>query len=174
MDRASFTLSPKANIFITIFVAGLLVFVYLHWRGERQIELIVFSVLTLLAATLYSIRGEVSLEPAMRELTTRRTWLGWPVRNVVFRVGAEDALYLKEDIYHSSSGPGIHIKHVLEVTGEVLSHDIDQPGPYIVISEGYAKNKVALEAFARHAAERLSVPLHDSRKFTDSLEKHES
>ncbi|CAB1075299.1 hypothetical protein D1AOALGA4SA_3119 [Olavius algarvensis Delta 1 endosymbiont] len=40
---------------ITALVAGLLVFVWLHWRGQRQTELIVFTVLTILASTLYRV-----------------------------------------------------------------------------------------------------------------------
>ena len=165
MTNAIFKLSPKATIFISILVAGLLVFVYLHWHGQRHTELIVFLVLTALAASLYTIRGEVSLEPGMRELSAKRFWLGWPVRHVVIRVGSDDELFLKEDVTHSRQGSGIHVAYDLKASGEVVSHDIKEAGPYLVISEGYEKNKIALEAFAQRAAETLSVPLHDDRRY---------
>jgi hypothetical protein len=165
MHIAIFKLSPKAKIFISILVAGLLVFVYLHWQGQRHTELIVFLVLTALAMTLYTIRGEVSLEPAKREVTARRRWLGWPVRHVVIRLGINDELFLKDDVTHSQKGSGIHVAYDLEASGKVVSHNITEPGPYLVISEGYARNKAALVAFARQAAEVLRVPLHDSRRY---------
>lgn len=170
--RASFPMSFKARVYSAIFVAGLLVFVYLHWRGQRQVELAVFSVLTALAATLFTIRGEVSLASGSREITGQRSWIGIPVRKIVVRVGSNDALYLTEDITHSSNGQGIHIVHELRAAGRLVSHDIDEPGPYIVIREGGPKNRARLEKFTEDIAESLGVPIDDSRRFTERLAKY--
>jgi hypothetical protein len=172
MNKVVFHLSLKAAIMISILVAGLLVFVWLHWRGQRQVELVVFSVLTVLATTLYTVRGEVYLTLPTREITGKRTWLGVPIRRIVVRVGSEDELHLTEDITHSTKGQGITVAHQLEASGQLLSHQSTEPGPYILISESHPKNRAMLEAFAKDASRCLGVPLNDTRRFTERLAEY--
>lgn len=171
MNSVVFKLSPKAMVYITLFVAGLLVFVWLHWRGQRQTELVVFSVLTALAATLYTIRSEVGLSMS-RELYGTRRWLGLTITKIVVRVGAEDRLYLTEDLTHNKGTQGVGVFHRLEASGQLVSHERDEPGPYIMASEAWTPNRAKLEVFAEQASKTLGVPLEDTRKFTERVKKH--
>ena len=164
MSKAVFRPSLKARIVNAILVAGLLVVVYAHWNGQRHTELIIFLVLTVLALSLFTLRGEVSLDAARREFTAKRLWLFWAVRNVVFRVGINDELFLEEDIIRHNRGTGFNVVVEFRVTGQVVSKSVQEPPPYIVISEEAARNKAALVAFVEQAAQALRLPLNDNRK----------
>ena len=170
MNKVVFKSSPKALVFTTALVAGLLVFVWLHWRGQRQVELVVFSVLTALAATLYTLRGDLSLSVATREISGRRTWLGVAFLKTVVRLGPDDALYLTEEIAHGK-GQGISVWHRLEASGQLVSHQGDKPGPYVLISQTWVPNRIKLVKFAEQASQSLGVSLEDSRKFTERLKQ---
>ena len=172
MTRMVFRPSPAAIVYTTLLVAGLLVFVWLHWRGQRQVELIVFMILTLLATTLYTIRGELSLSTEVREIAGRRTWLGIPLRKTVVRLGADDTMHLTEDLTHNKGGQGVGVSHRLEASGELISQQTSEPGPYILLSESYIRNRAMLEDFAHSAARSLDVSLHDSRKFTERVARY--
>ncbi|MDX1610148.1 MAG: hypothetical protein R3225_08505 [Halofilum sp. (in: g-proteobacteria)] len=171
MDRVVFRLSPKAMVYVTVLIAGLLVFVWLHWRGQRQVELIVFSLITALAATLYTLTSELSLSPTRREVTGKRTWLGMPIHRIAVRVGTEDALHLTEEITQHRTGQGISVWHRLEASGELLSRTTEEPGPYILASQTWPPHRARLVSFAERAANSLGVPLEDSREFTERIEK---
>ena len=89
MNRIVLKPSPAALFITSALVAGLLVFVWLHWRGQRQVELVVFSVLSVLAASLYTLRSELSLSVTSREISGERTCTG-------FNYCAEPATGIKE------------------------------------------------------------------------------
>lgn len=169
MNKTIFKISPKVIFINTALVAGLLVFVWLHWRGQRQTELIVFSVLTILASTLYTLRSELSLSGTSREICGKLTWLGLAIRRRVVRVGLDDALYLTEEI--SSRSQKIFVWHQLEASGRLVSPRSDAPGPYVLISQTWPPNCVKLEDFAEKASQSLGVALEDSRKFTERVNK---
>jgi hypothetical protein len=170
VNRVVFKISPQVLFAITALVAGLLVFVWLHWYGERQVELIVFSVLTVLAISLYSFRCDLCLSLASREISRKHTWLGMVISKRVVRVGMSDALYLTEDIHHGKSQK-VFIYHQLEVSGQLLSPRGDHPAPYALNSQTWVPNRIKLEEFAQQAAKSLRVSLQDSRKFTNRLER---
>jgi hypothetical protein len=169
MNKVVFKLSPKALFFTTALVAGLLVFVWLHWRGQRQTELIVFSVLSVLAASLYTLRGELSLSATSRDISGKRTWLGVTIRKITVRVGSGDALYLKEEIVRKGT-QGVSVWHQFEAAGQLVSHQSDKPGPYILGSQTWPPNRAKLVEFAERASQSLGVSLEDSRKFTERVE----
>jgi hypothetical protein len=169
MNKTIFKISPKVLFIITALVAGLLVFVWLHWRGNRQTELIVFSVLTVLALTLYTLRSELSLSVTSREICGKLTWLGLAIRKTVVRVGSDDALHLTEEISHGRQR--IFVWHQLEATGELASPRSDAPGPYVLASQTWLPNRVKLEDFSAKASQFLGVALEDSRKFTERVSK---
>ena len=170
MHKTTFKISPKVLFIFTALLAGLLVFVWLHWRGQRQTELIVFSVLTILASTLYTVRSELSLSITNREISGKLNWLGLAIRKTVVRVGLDDALYLTEEISHENQK--IFVWHQLEAAGQLISPKSDAPGPYILVSQTWTPNCIKLEDFAEKAAQLLGVALEDSRKFTESLNKY--
>ena len=171
MNKIIFKTPPKSLFGITALVAGLLVFVWLHWRGQRQTELIVFSVLTVLASTLYTLRRELNLSITSREICGKLTWLGLAIRTVVVRVGSNDALYLKEEITHARQGQGIFVWHQLEASGQLDSPRSNAPGPYVLASQTWVPNRARLADFAEQAAQFLGVSLEDSRKFTEKVSK---
>ena len=168
MNNVVFKPSPAALFYTTALVAGLLVFVWLHWRGQRQTALVVFSVLTALAATLYTLRGELSLSVTSREISGKRTWLGVAIRKIVVRVGSGDALYLTEEIVRRGT-QGVSVWHRLEASGQLVSHQSDKPGSYILASQNWPPNRAKLVEFAEQASRSLGVPLQDNRKFTERV-----
>jgi hypothetical protein len=168
LNNVVFKPSPAALFITTALVAGLLVFVWLHWRGQRQVALVVFSVLTVLAASLYTLRGELSLSITSREVSGKRTWLGVAISKIVVRVGSDDALYLTEDIVRKGT-QGISVWHQLEASGQLVSHGSDQPGPYVLASHTWEPNCAKLVEFSRQASEALGVSLQDNRKFTERV-----
>jgi len=170
VNKVVFRLSAKSALFTTFLVAGLLVFVWVHWRGQRQTELIVFSVLTVLAMTIYTVRTELSLSVGSREISGKRIWLGIAIRTVTVRVGSGDALYLTEDVVNSGT-QGIDVWHKLEASGQLVSPQSDAPGPYVLSSQVWVRRHARLAEFAGQAAEILGVPLQDSRKFTEGIDR---
>jgi hypothetical protein len=168
MNNVVFKPSPTALFYTTALVAGLLVFVWLHWRGQRQVALVVFSVLTVLAASLYTLRGELNLSVTSREVSGKRTWLGIAVRKIVVRVGSGDALYLTEEIVRKGT-QGVSVWHKLEAAGELISRRSDEPGPFILASQTWPPNRAKLVEFAERASESLGVSLEDNRKFTERV-----
>ena len=171
MNKVVFKPSPKALIATTALVAGLLVFVWLHWRGQRQTALAVFSVLTVLAASLYTLRSELSLSMTSREISGKRTWLGVTISKIVVRVGSGDALYLTEEIVRAGT-QGVSVWHRLEASGQLASHQSDEPGPYIMASHTWPPNRVKLAEFAERASRSLGVPMEDNRKFKERVDKY--
>jgi hypothetical protein len=169
MSKVVFKSSPKSLIVITMLVAGLLVFVWLHWRGERQTELIIFSVLAVLATTLYTIRAELSLSVTSRELCGVRLWLGLPIRKTVVRVGSGDALYLTEEIVRQKQG--IAVYYQLKASGQLLSQGDNTQGPFVLASQMWTSNRAKLVDFAEEASQTLGIALEDSRTFTEQVEK---
>ena len=167
MSNTTFKISPKVLFIITALVAGLLVFVWLHWRGQRQTELIVFSVLTVLALTLYTLRSELSLSMTNREICGKLTWLGLAIRKTVVRVGSDDTLYLTEEISHGSQK--IFVWHQLEASGQLVSPRKNASGPYVLASQTWPPNCLKLEDFSENAAQIFGVALEDSRKFTERV-----
>ncbi len=164
MNSVVFRPSPIALFYTSVFVAGLLVFVWLHWRGGRQTEFYVFAVLAALAATLYTLRGSVSVEASKRELTARKTWLGMAYSTAVVRVDAEGKLYLNEELKAKQS-QGTSVWQVLEADGRVLSETAEGPGPYPLMQQQWVKNRHKLAEFAEHASRILRVPLEDNRTY---------
>ena len=157
MNKTTFKISPKVLFIITALVAGLLVFVWLHWRGQRQTELIVFSVLTVLALTLYTLRSELSLSMTNREICGKLTWLGLAIRKTAVRVGSDDTLYLTEDISHGKQK--IFVWHQLEASGQLVSPRSEAPGPYVLASQIWPPNRAKLENFSGKASQILGVAL---------------
>ncbi len=173
MKNVVFKLSPTVLFYITALVAGLLVFVWLHWRGERQTALVVFLVLTALAVSLYTLRGELSLSTVSREISGKRIWLGMVIYKIVVRVGSDDALYLEEELVRRGT-QGVSVWHRLEASGQLVSHrsdkpGSDKPGPYILASQSWPPNRVKLVEFAEQASQSLGVSLQDNRKFTERV-----
>jgi hypothetical protein len=87
VNRVDFRITPKGLYGNTVLVAGLLFFVWVHWHGQRHVELVVFSVLAVLAISLYTLRSGLCLSLKNREISGTRTWLGMAIRKVVVRVG---------------------------------------------------------------------------------------
>ncbi len=46
-----------------------------------------------------------------REITGKRTWLGMSIRKMTIRIGADDALYLTEDLTHNKESQGVAFRH---------------------------------------------------------------
>jgi hypothetical protein len=170
VNRVVFNITPKGLYGNTLLVAGLLFFVWVHWHGQRHVELVVFSVLVVLAISLYSLRSELCLSLRNREISGTRTWLGMAIRKVVVRVGVGDALYLTEESI-SGKSHGSSIYHQLEASGQLLFPRGDHPAPYALNSQTWVPNRIKLAEFAQQAAKSLRVPLEDSRKFTNRFEK---
>jgi hypothetical protein len=163
MNKVVFRLSLKVVIVNTNLVAGLLVFVWVHWRGQRQVELVVFSVLSVLAVSLYTVRSELSLSARSREVSGKRLWLGMVIHKVVVRVGVGDALYLTEELARGE-GSGFSIWHQLEASGQLISNKGEHPQRYTLTSQHWPSHQKRLEKFAQLAAKSLRVSLHDCRK----------
>lgn len=166
MNKIVLKPSPTALFITTALVAGLLVFVWLHWRGQRQVPLVVFSVLSVLAASLYTLRSELSLSVTSREISGKRTWLGVAIRKIVVRVGSDDTLNLTEEIAHTGT-QGVSVWHNLEASGQLVSHRSGAPGSFVLASQTWPPNRVKLAEFAAQAADSLRVSLQDNRKFTE-------
>jgi hypothetical protein len=169
VNRVIFNITPKGLYGNTVLVAGLLFFVWVHWHGQRHVELVVFSVLAVLAISLYSLRSELCLLLRNRQISGTRTWLGMAIRKVVVRVGVGDALYLTEDII-SGDSHGSSICHQLEASGQLQSPG-DKPGPYSLSSHTWLPHRIRLEAFAEQTAKSLRVSLEDSREVKNRLAK---
>jgi hypothetical protein len=170
VNRVVFRITPKGLYGNTVLVAGLLFFVWVHWHGQRPVELVVFSVLAVLAISLYTLRSELCLSLGNREISGTRTWLGIALRKVAVRVGVRDALYLTEESIRGSSH-GSSIYHQLEAAGQLLSPGSDQPGPYVLSSHAWLPHRIRLEEFAEQAAKSLGVSLEDSREVKNRLAK---
>jgi hypothetical protein len=170
VNRVVFRITPKGLYGNTVLVAGLLFFVWVHWHGQRQVELVVFSVLAVLAISLHTLRSELCLSLKNRGISGTRTWLGMAIRKVVVRVGVREALYLTEDII-SGNSYGSSICHQLEASGQLLSPRSDQPGPYALSSHTCLPHRIKLEEFAEQAAKSLRVSLEDSREVKNRLAK---
>ena len=170
VNRVVFNITPKGLYGNTVLVAGLLFFVWVHWHSQRHVELVVFSVLAVLAISLYSLRSELCLSLRNREISGTRTWLGMAIRKVVVRVGVRDALYLTEDIISGKSS-GSTICHQLEASGQLQSPRSDKPEPYTISSHTWLPHRIRLEAFAEQAAKSLRVSLEDSRGVKNKLAK---
>jgi hypothetical protein len=168
MNNVIFRISPKAIYGITALVVGLLVFDWVHWHGQRQTELVVFSVLTAIALSLYSLSNELGLSLTNREISSKSTWLGVALRKKVVRVGTDDTLYLTEETARGS-GQGFTVWHSLEASGQLVSHQGDYPAPYVLGSQQSKSNRKKLETFAQEAAKCLGVSLEDNRKFKGEL-----
>jgi Zn-dependent protease with chaperone function len=173
MNKVVFKLSLKTLFFITVLVAGLLVFVWLHWRGQRQVELIVFSVLAALAVSLYTLQFELRLSVPSREITGTRTWLGVALRKIAVRIGSRDTLFLTEELARGES-QGVTVWHQLEASGQLVSDQLDpnrsdKPDRHVLASQPTPRNRAKLAEFAQHAAKSLGVPLEDTRKFTERV-----
>jgi hypothetical protein len=169
VNRVVFRITPKGLYGNTALVTGLLVFAWVHWHGQRQVELVIFSVLAVLAISLYTVRSELCLSLRNREISGTRSWLGMALRKVVVRVGVRDGLYLTEDIIRGKSS-GSTICHQLEASGQLLSPG-DKPGPYALSSHSWLPHRIRVEAFAEQAAKSLRVSLEDSRGVKNRLAK---
>ncbi len=172
MNRTDFHLSMQGLIVNALLVAGLLLFVWLHWRGERQTELIIFSILAILATSLYTIRSELSVADTSRELTVQHLWLGIPLSKTIVRIGRDDSLRLTEDILYHRKGQGATIAHGLEATGQMISASTSVPGSHELKTVADAGHKAKLDKFARQAADTLSIDLHDEREFTSPFRRY--
>jgi hypothetical protein len=170
VNRVVFRITPKGLYGNTVLVTGLLVFVWVHWRGQRHVELVVFSVLAVLAISLYTLRSELCLSLGNREISGTRTWLGIAIRKIVVRVGVRDALYLTEDRI-SGESHGSSIYHQLEASGQLLSPRSDKPEPYTLSSHTWLPHRIRLEEFAEQAVKSLRVSLEDSREVNNRLAK---
>jgi hypothetical protein len=173
MNKVVFKLSLKTLFFTTVLVAGLLAFDWVHWHGQRQTELVVFSVLTALAVSLYTLQFELSLSVTNREITGKRTWLGVAIRKIVVRIGARDTLFLTEELVRGNSR-GVTVWHHLEASGQLVPDQLDpnrsnKPVRHVLASQPSPRNRAKLAEFAQHAAKSLGVSLEDTRKFTERL-----
>jgi hypothetical protein len=164
MVYAKFRRSLKVFIFTSILVAGLGVFVWLHYQGQRITELIIFSVLFALSLTLYSMTKTLSMNVQRREITGRFNWLGYPLAKTVLRVPVDGSLVLTEYREHGKSG-NLGIWLCLCVNGELVQGSSDDGPPYEVIRQVHPPNREILLRCAEDAARQLNVPLIDNRRY---------
>ena len=164
MVYAKFRRSLKVLIFTSILVAGLGIFVWLHYHGQRITELTVFSVLFALSLTLYSMTKTLSMDIQRREITGRFNWLGYPLAKTVVRVPIDGSLVLTEHREHGRSG-NLGVWLCLCVTGELVEGSLADGPPYEVIRHVHPRNCEILLSCAEDAAKQLNVPLIDERRY---------
>ena len=167
MVYAKFRRSLKVLIFTSIFVAGLGVFVWLHYRGQRITELYIFSVLFVLSLSLYSMTKTLSMNVQSREITGRFNWLGFPLSKIVVRVPVNGSLLLTEERERGGSG-NVGVWLCLCVNGELVEGGSDDEPPYEVIRHEHFPNREILTSCAEDAAKQLNVPLIDERRYKEN------
>ena len=167
MVYAKFRRSLKVLIFISILVAGLGVFVWLHYRGQRITELYIFSVLFVLSLSLYAMTKTLSMNVQSREITGRFNWLGFPLSKIVVRVPINGSLVLKEEREPGSSG-NVGVWLCLCVNGELVQGGSNDEPPYELIRHEHLPNREILTSCAEDAAKQLNVPLIDERRYKEN------
>ena len=169
MQTVYFRMSTPALVYSLIFLAVSVWLAWWGWSAGRPIQFILFVGVSMFAASLLTIRGELSLSRGTRVITGKRTWLGFPVHHIAVRLGSDDALHLTEDVTSGRGTQGIDVAHRLEASGQLVNKQTDKPGPYIVLSESHIRNRADLEQFAEEAAEVLRVRLEDSREYKERV-----
>jgi len=164
MVYAKFRRSLKVFIFTSILVAGLGAFVWIHYRGQRILELSIFSVLFVLSLSLYSMTKTLSMNVHSREITGRFNWLGFPLSKIVVRVPIDGSLVLMEERERNESGH-VGVWLCLCVSGELVEGSSDDEPPYEVIRHVHLPNREILTSCAEDAAKKLNVPLIDERRY---------
>ena len=167
MVYAKFSRSLKVLIFTSILVAGLGVFVWLHYRGQRITELYIFSVLFVLSLSLYSMTKTLSMNVQSREITGRFNWLGFPLSKIVVRVPVDGSLELIEELEPGRSG-NVGVWLCLRVTVELVEGGPDDEPPYEIIRHEHLPNREILTSCAENAAKQLNVPLIDERRYKEN------